>query len=110
MTARDPATNCRKEKMSKANKHPSPIVVVPINLPAETRAVLEKSGYVVVPVENPASVRIILSDTTVNGNDLLMAAMHGLVCEGYGRMEAFAKELYKRMLARESAKQPKQSP
>jgi len=55
-----------------------PVIVVPIATSAGTLADLRKAGYVPVLCDFPEKVRLVTVGSLIDGNDVLMSAMHAL--------------------------------
>lgn len=85
------------------------VVVKPKSLTTKDRANLSKNGYIVIEYEIPSEFRIIgqieLTDLNVHANDLFMSVLYGLTNSIYSEPKSdFAKELYRRLKAKENFK------
>lgn len=84
-------------------KPPKPLIVLPANTSLETLKEVRSAGYVPILTDSPDKVVVILAGSKVSGDDMLMAALHGVVTAGYTTpMEKFSRELYARMVKNEN--------
>ena len=82
----------------------APVIVLPTTTPPENLPALKAAGYVVVLCDQPEKVIVKMPHGNLEGGDMLMAALHGIVNCGYSSaFEKFVRELHARMLKREGA-------
>ena len=96
--------NLKAQKASSSATCYAPLVVLPTSTTPEQLAELRAAGYVPVCCDNPEKVIVVLPQTRLAGDDLLMAALHGLESDGCtAPKQRFVTQLYQRLLKNEGA-------
>lgn len=83
-------------------KQPTPVIIVPIQTSAGTLSDLRKAGYVPLLCDAPEKVALLTGGGRINGDDLLMSAMHALakannLSNGESSRSEMVLELHRRM-------------
>jgi hypothetical protein len=81
------------------------IVTTPKAISDKDKNKLSKAGYIVIETEDPSKIKTLNEFDYIDGNTLLMSMLEGLRQNLTGK-EAFFNELYKRVKAEETRKDP----
>lgn len=76
----------------------SNIIVVPPNiLTAQQKKTISAKGYLLIETDDPDKVRVISPTSSVEANDLTMAALHALANSSLAEHKIFVTNLYSRL-------------
>lgn len=87
--------------IKKSNVAVVPIVVLPTSIDQKTLASVKAAGYLPVLTDEPDKIRIIMPHEACGTSDLLMSAFAGVDYATDGAKAVFARELLRRLKARE---------
>lgn len=81
----------------------APLLVLPTSTSPDTVAEARAAGYLVISCDDPSKVVLRFREMVLAGDDLLMAALHGLSnATLHSERGMMVKELYRRLLKNET--------